>query len=386
MTPRILLYVQHLLGIGHLRRAAAIARGLADGGFAVAFVSGGEAVPSLDIGGARLVQLPAIRSGDSGFSNLVDESGAAVTDDLWRARQARLLAELDSFAPDVLLIEMFPFGRRQFRRELIPLLEAAQHRRPRPLVACSVRDILVQKTNKPERTQEMLDLLARAYDLVLVHGDPAFADFALTFPEAPAIAGKIRYTGFVVGDLPPRLPESQRQDFVLVSAGGGAVGAPLLQAALAARPLTRVKHVPWHVITGPNLAESDFTALQGSAGGKLRIERFRPDFPQLLATCGVSVSQAGYNTLMEILAVGARAVVVPFADGQESEQPLRARLLAERGLVQAVAPQDLTAERLAAAIDAVAAMPAPPAGIFNLAGAATTAEILHQALRQRRAA
>jgi predicted glycosyltransferase len=60
--------------------------------------------------------------------------------------------------------------------------------------------------------------------------------------------------------------------------------------------------------------------------------------------------------------------------------------LAERGLVQAVAPQDLTAERLAAAIDAVAAMPAPPAGIFNLAGAATTAEILHQALRQRRAA
>ena len=62
MTPRVLLYVQHLLGIGHLRRAAAIARGLASGGFEVAFVSGGEAVPALDIGAARLVQLAAIRS------------------------------------------------------------------------------------------------------------------------------------------------------------------------------------------------------------------------------------------------------------------------------------------------------------------------------------
>jgi predicted glycosyltransferase len=41
---------------------------------------------------------------------------------------------------------------------------------------------------------------------------------------------------------------------------------------------------------------------------------------------------------------------------------------------------------LAAAIDAAAAMPVPPERLFNLAGAATTAEILHQALRQRRAA
>ena len=90
MTPRVLLYVQHLLGIGHLRRAAAIARGLAAGGFEVAFVSGGEAVPSLDIGAARLVQLPAIRSGDSAFNSLVDDSGAPVSDGLWRKRRAAL--------------------------------------------------------------------------------------------------------------------------------------------------------------------------------------------------------------------------------------------------------------------------------------------------------
>jgi predicted glycosyltransferase len=383
--PRVLLYVQHLLGIGHLRRAAAIARGLAAGGFEVAFVSGGEAVPSLDIGAARLLQLPAIRSGDSGFSSLVDDSGAPVEDALWQARLEMLESELERFEPDALLIEMFPFGRRQFRRELLPLLESAGRRRLRPLVACSVRDILVQK-NKSDRLQEMLDLLERHYDLVLVHGDPAFADFALTFPAAAAIAGKIRYTGFVVGDLPPRLPESARQNVVLVSAGGGAVGAPLIRAALAARPLTLLRDALWHVITGPNLAAADFAALQNDADGKLRLERFRPDFPQLLAACRVSVSQAGYNTLMEILAVGARAVVVPFADGQESEQPLRARLLADRGLVQAVAPQELTPARLAAAIDAAAAMAAPSAGIFNLGGAATAAEILHQALQQRRAA
>ena len=385
MKPRAFLYVQHLLGIGHLRRAAAIARGLSEGGFEVAFVSGGEAVPSLDIGAARLVQLPAIRAGDSGFSSLVDDAGRPVSDALWHERRTLMESELDRFAPDALLIEMFPFGRRPFRHELLPLLESARARRPRPLIACSVRDILVQK-NKPERLSEMLDILERCYDLVLVHGDPGFAEFGLTFPHAAVIADKIRYTGFVVGELPQRLPENQRGDFVLVSAGGGAVGAPLLHAALAARPLTKLRDASWHVITGPNLPGGDFTAMQKASGATLRVERFRPDFPQFLAACRVSVSQAGYNTLMEILAVGARAVIVPFAEGNESEQPLRARLLGERGLVQVVDPLELTPQRLAAAIDAAAAMAPPQAGLFNLAGAAASARILHEALQQRRAA
>src|SRR5262245_40642277 len=150
MKPRAFLYVQHLLGIGHLRRAAALARGLSDGGFEVSFVSGGEAVPSLDIGAARLVQLPAIRAGDSGFSSLADDAGRPVSDALWHERRAMMESELERFAPDALLIEMFPFGRRPFRHELLPFLESASARRPRPLIACSVRDILVQK-NKPER-------------------------------------------------------------------------------------------------------------------------------------------------------------------------------------------------------------------------------------------
>jgi predicted glycosyltransferase len=77
---------------------------------------------------------------------------------------------------------------------------------------------------------------------------------------------------------------------------------------------------------------------------------------------------------------------VPFAEGNESEQPLRARLLAERGLVQVVDSMELTPQRLAAAIDTAATMAPPAAGLFNLAGAAASARILHEALQQRRAA
>ena len=47
----------------------------------------------------------------------------------------------------------------------------------------------------------------------------------------------------------------------------------------------------------------------------------------LLAGAGVSISQAGYNTLMEVVQARARAVAVPFAGGNETEQTLRARRL-----------------------------------------------------------
>jgi predicted glycosyltransferase len=64
MTKRVLFYVQHLLGIGHLKRAATLARGLAADGLEVTLVSGGFPVPELDTGGARFVQLDPVRATD----------------------------------------------------------------------------------------------------------------------------------------------------------------------------------------------------------------------------------------------------------------------------------------------------------------------------------
>jgi predicted glycosyltransferase len=60
----VFFYVQNLLGIGHLRRAAVLAKAMSEAGLTVDFVAGGMPVVGLDIGGARLVQLPPVRSAD----------------------------------------------------------------------------------------------------------------------------------------------------------------------------------------------------------------------------------------------------------------------------------------------------------------------------------
>jgi predicted glycosyltransferase len=378
--PRILFYVQHLLGIGHLRRAAAIARGLERHGLAVVFVSGGEPVDGLDLGKAETVQLPPARAGDSGFGSIVDADGRPI-DDAWRTRRRELLLSVfERYAPAAVLIEMYPFGRRPFRFELLPLLEAAAARRPRPAALCSVRDILVSKAD-PSRTAEVVDIVRRHFDAVLVHGDSKLIEFGATFAAADRIADRLRYTGYVVSEA-QSVAHPVHSGEILVSAGGGAVGGPLLRAALAARPLTRLAQHPWRIITGPNLPETEFAGLAAHvAGGKVTIERFRADFQSLLRNCRLSVSQAGYNTVMELLAAGSRAVVVPFAEGGETEQPIRARLLAARGFLAVVEPEELTPERLAAAIETTDQAPRPKAS-FDMFGADETARIVLETIER----
>ena len=64
------------------------------------------------------------------------------------------------------------------------------------------------------------------------------------------------------------------------------------------------------------------------------IERARPDFPALLAGCAVSISQAGYNTVLDLVAAGRPAIVVPFDAGNETEQTVRAEAMERAGLAR----------------------------------------------------
>jgi predicted glycosyltransferase len=140
--------------------------------------------------------------------------------------------------------------------------------------------------------------------------------------------------------------------------------------------LSGLSSLTWRLITGPNFEDGDFRALEAAAPAGVVIERTRRDFPELLQRAAVSVSQAGYNTMMDILTSGARAVVVPYINGRQTEQGLRAECLAARGVVRALSGDAITPDALARAIDAAAAgAPANAAGI-DLDGAAKSAGLI----------
>jgi predicted glycosyltransferase len=383
-----LLYVQHLLGIGHLVRANALARGLEAAGIRVVLVSGGVPVPVLDVAASRFEQLPAVRAMDETFKQLATESGEPV-DDTWKVQRCeRLLQIFDREQPDILLTELYPFGRRQMRFELEPLLARARSRRDQcglPLIVSSIRDIVVP-SRKPGRVGEIVDRIRRHYDLVLVHGDESVIPLERSFPRADEIADHLYSTGYIVGSIPARQgPGSPGYDEVIVSTGGGAVGDSLLDAAIGARELSRLRERAWRVLVGHNYPEDAFLACRAAAPRGVLVERARRDFTQLLANCALSISQAGYNTVAEILATGARAVCLPFAGGDETEQTLRCRILAEQGAVHFVEPEEISAAQVALAVDQALQTESVQGQIVNTDGAARSAALLLEAVHVRTA-
>jgi predicted glycosyltransferase len=374
IRPRVLIWVQHLLGIGHLARAATLAKAMTSAGMDVVIASGGEPASVIDVGDAKLVQLPSARAVDIFFKVLHDANDCQIDDEWKKIRLEATLNTYRDFAPDILLTELFPYGRRQFRFEMEPLLEEAK--RDGCKVVASVRDILVAPA-KPERLDEMLVRIKTWYDLTLVHGDPELVPFERTFPHLDEISGKVRYTGYVV-DEREEANGKDGLDEILVSAGGGAVAEPLLRAAMDARALTQVAQERWRFLVGHNLSDLIFEDLQRQASSGVIVERARKDFPSLLKRCRLSISQGGYNTVMETLAAGARAVIAPYAGGLETEQTLRAEALQSRGALQVVHEGDLSPEKLAAAIDRTLNNPPSSAAGVKIDGAQETARILQE--------
>lgn len=329
--PRVFFYVQHLLGIGHDARAAAITRAMITAGLNVTYVTGGFPDSDFDIGSGEYVALPPLKAASPQYDGLIDKAGNTPGPHYWDQRRSELLAAFHRTAPDILLIETFPFGRWPFREELMPLLDAAA---PKCRIICSIRDILEPKS-EPRRNTQIVELLDRYFDLILVHGDPQFIPLDRTFQDFPRIAGKVRYTGYVSssGRATDQAGDSGR-DEIIVSAGGGATCAPMMRAAAAAAAQDPRQ---WRFLLGPNCPTPIRNYL--ATAPRLIAESVRQDFPQLLDRAAASISQAGYNTTMDILSCATPALMIPHADHGQGEQSLRADRLTEIGRV-VVLPED----------------------------------------------
>lgn len=381
MSRRVLFYVQHLLGIGHLSRTSQICAAMVKEGLDVKMVMGGTPVCGFPDETVNVHCLPVLKAGSFNFSDVTDETGKSVDRDYLDARRDELLALFESFRPDVLVIEAYPFGRRLMRFELLPLLERAANAEWQPVIVGSVRDI-VQEKKKPERLCETVEILNKYFDVLMVHADPEFVKFGDSFEKADEIADLITYTGIVAA---PVGPLSAPAFDVVVSAGGGAAGEVIMTNAIKAVPMTNLANASWLFLTGPNLSESVLRKLQVEQSANITIDTHRQDFRAVLAAARLSVSQAGYNTVADIMMAKCRSVLVPFASGGETEQTKRAEILAKQGLAEMVYEEEVSPQILARAINsALLPQTRPDENPLDLDGAKKSAKIISKARKRTR--
>ena len=377
-APRIMYYVQYLLGIGHVRRSSLIVQALCEQGAHVDVIFGGMPVPSMSFGDATMHQLMAVKSADSGFSGLVKADNTPVSDDDKKERAQALLALCETLQPDLIVTETYPFGRRQMRFELLPLLDWAKSQSNPPVLVSSIRDILQRRSTV--REQEYVNLVQTYYQHVLVHGDENFYPLERSFPVAGMIADKISYSGYVcptlVGDDAYTDKAAKKtRDTIVVSVGGGSIGKDILVAVMALYNSGFAADKKWLLITGPNMDSADKAYFKAQQQSNLQVVDLADDFLRALSNAYVSISRAGYNTVMDLLLTAVPAVVIPFEGEGETEQLARSEVLAEAKVLQFVKNDELSIDTLKTAINKALASPAETINIDNQ-GAAQSAELL----------
>jgi predicted glycosyltransferase len=388
---KIFFYCQHVLGIGHLFRSLEICKALH--GHEVVLITGGPPI-AVDLPKhVSTIRLPELQM-DSDFKGLLSSDQQLSVNQIKERRKQDFFAIFKREKPDVFLIELYPFGRKAFRFELDPVLEAiSENRLANCKVICSVRDILVEKEDQSRHEDRALKTLNQFFDAVLVHSDPKLIRLEETFFRADDLKIPIVYTGFIAQNCTAgtrkktrsQLGLNETEKLIVASAGGGSVGSVLLESVLKAFPrLSGGKSNYLRIYTGPFIADNDFESLRRQAGQRVSVEKFSADFLSYLAAADLSISMAGYNTSMNILATRVPALVWPFSQNQE--QTMRAGRLAEIGALNVITRQDLSPPRLGQIIDRSLAHNSSASFNVDLDGANRTARWLERGAQKRRPA
>lgn len=391
---RVVHYCQHVLGMGHFFRSLEIDKALTE--HEVTLVTGGSPLSITYPPHLQVIELPSL-SMDEDFGVFVHTEedgtkrvlGEQELDSIKAQRTTILTETLLALQPDIFLVELFPFGRKQFSFELMPVLQlATQNAFPYMYTVCSVRDILVEKKHHEKFEERVVSTLNNYFDAVLVHTDPQVIALDKTFSRINDITIPIYNTGYIT-PLPDQIkPERVREarsipttiPFILGSIGSGSVHPELMQQ-LAVASIMLNKTVPHSLLisTGPFMPQECQQQIRTLCAPHphITVTNFIADFVDHLSAADVSVSMAGYNTTMNLLAVNTFGLVYPF--DQNREQRMRSSSLEKLGALSILEQEDIEPLKLCTLLEKFLTKPKmKPQHSINLHGAAESARLLER--------
>jgi predicted glycosyltransferase len=368
--------------MGHLFRSLELARALAD--HQVILIAGGREVDVQLPEHVTLVRLPGLYM-DEQFTTLMAEDASQSVEFIQHQRKVILMSLFQQHRPDVFMIELYPFGRTVFGFELQPLLDWIHMGRFGDIkVVCSLRDILVEKRKQEFYEERVINMLHTYFDLLLIHSDDQLLTLDETFSRMNDIQIPVVYTGFVAQKANPAAGRQLRQELgvgsaeklAVVSAGGGRSGYALLNCILDAYPImNQTDSIRIEMFAGPFREPDEFEKLAAKAVSGIRIRYYTKRFLDYLTAADLSVSLAGYNTCMNLIAAGVPALIYPYS--KQQEQPLRVAKIDKLIPMKILRDKDIEPQRISHYIQELLheSRPAEPVTV-NLDGAAQTAQYL----------
>ncbi len=361
--PRMMMYSQDGFGLGHMRRTTSIAN-------QIVHLRSDAAI--LTLADSKLGQffetsqnhdylkLPSILKAGPGDWRAV--SLPLPFADVSAMRRELIRSAVLSFQPHVLLVDHMPHGAMG---ELLPTLEALRDTGADTRIVLGLRDILdaPEVVRRRWEVEGAYEAIERYYDAVLVYGKREVFDLADQYGFAPSVHDRMRYTGYVCTPQTARYTARARAKYIpsadtatkliVAMAGGGADAYPMMRALLDALPAIAAREqVYLALVAGPFMPPELRRDLESRTRGlPARVSVSVSDPLSYIEAADLTIAMAGYNTTMEILRSGKRAILIP-RRGPSAEQRMRAQLFADRGWVETIDPDDLGADNVAAAVRA----------------------------------
>ncbi len=359
---RILMYSHDTFGLGHLRRCRTIAHAIVERfkGVNVIIISGSQIAGAFDFR-ARVdfVKIPSVIKLYNGEYDSIGEY--IDLEDILTMRKLIIQRTAESFQPDIMIVDKEPMG---LRGELEPTL--AMLRDEQCKVVLGLRDVMdaPQILEREWTPKNMLAKIEKYYDRVWVYGPQHFWNPLDGLDITPALQERVLNVGWLPRELPVwHQPEtwSLPEKFILVTAGGGGDGSPLMEQVLAAREADRSNEFPMVMVLGPFMKHEnrERIRLRASYLANITVLDFESQMEVLLNQAVGVVGMCGYNTFCEVLSFDRKALFVPRTQPR-MEQYIRASRAREQGLCDMLTPEEAAIPQvMAKALRAIPARAAP---------------------------
>ena len=350
----VMTYSHDGFGLGHLRRnttiASVLAREVPDSSVLMLIGCPSGAVFKLPTG-VDFIKLPSIVKRNTGvWLPLRLRIGLEKTKAL---RVGTIQEAVRVFHPQILLVDHVPVG---IWGELLPSLQMLKRRSDAPTIVLGLRDIL----DAPEVTRTLweregtYEAIRRYYDEIFIYGHKEIFDTGAHYGLDGEFATKVRYVGYVCEHEPYKNRGEMRKELqvdnklLVVTGGGGADAFPMmLECMKAVKLLGANAGFEAIFITGPLMEGGQREHLRELAKGlKVRVLIHVDDHTSYMNAADLVVTMAGYNSLYQLLRLRKKGLVIP-RSGPSAEQKTRARLFAERGLVDVIQPGELSPKKTA---------------------------------------
>lgn len=362
--PRIALYWHNGRSLGHTVRCATLGQALLNQmpDSIVVGVTGASKGLELLPAEMDLIKIPSYLTYDD-TGGVRTTPILSLTKDLFqRIRENLISTFVKDFQPHALVVDFHPEGKNG---ELIPTVSNSPDTRK----VLGLRGILSSpaETNREFFQPPLVHFIQDHFSAIHVYVDDHVFRLEDYYAIPPALSAMCKYTGYVTRPTPATQTEARAllqldpgARIIVVSFGGGQGTEPVWQSIL--HSLSKMqKHFDYaYLSAGPYLEAGAYERLrvQVSQHPSWTWTRLLDPLPTWIKASDFFIGSGGYNSLAEVIATSANALIIP-RQLNEREQELHATRLASLNVFRIAKLESILSKNLSSLFEMCLKEPYP---------------------------